>query len=116
MDAIGDKYMFSLRLRRLMTTSKSPQDESRRPKPRKRLTLRHQRTPKDLEKGDDADGSFQTQAQTQTQTTPPASVEVNDNLALYMQVKDTVNYFSTDQTQEGTLYLELLCGIWVLTD
>ncbi|KAI6087872.1 hypothetical protein F4821DRAFT_235398 [Hypoxylon rubiginosum] len=101
MDAIGDKYMFSLRLRRLMTTSKSPQDESRRPKPRKRLTLRHQRTPKDLEKGDDADGSFQTQAQTQTQTTPPASVEVNDNLALYMQVKDTVNYFSTDQTQEA---------------
>ncbi|XXG99066.1 hypothetical protein Hte_005400 [Hypoxylon texense] len=93
MDAIGDRYGFSPRLLRLMTTSKSPQDEARRHRERKRLTMRHQRTLKDLEKGDVVNDSFQMK--------PPVSAEINDNLALYLQVKDTVNYFSTDQTQKG---------------
>ncbi|KAI1770904.1 hypothetical protein F4818DRAFT_431439 [Hypoxylon cercidicola] len=93
MDAISNRYKFSPRLLRLMTTSKSPHDEARRHKERRRLIMRHQQTPKDLEKGDGANGSFQMK--------PLASADVNDNLALYLQVKDTVNYFSTDQTQKA---------------
>ncbi|KAI0154496.1 hypothetical protein GGR52DRAFT_549916 [Hypoxylon sp. FL1284] len=93
MNAIGDRYGFSLRLLRLMTTSKSRHDEARRHRERKRLSIRHLRNPKDLEKGDISITSFQPK--------PPASPEMNDNLALYLQVKDTVNYFSTDQTQKA---------------
>ncbi|KAL7628150.1 hypothetical protein AAE478_002348 [Parahypoxylon ruwenzoriense] len=50
----------------------------------------------DLEKGHGTNGNFSMQPIAKT---PPA--EPNDNLALYLQVKDTVNYFSTDQTRRA---------------
>ncbi|KAI1459394.1 hypothetical protein F4805DRAFT_79701 [Annulohypoxylon moriforme] len=94
MASIGRKYSFSPRLLGLMTTPRSQQDEARRHNHRKRkIALRHhQRSNRDLEKGDAINGSF---------PKPSASAEVNDNLSLYLQVKDTVNYFSTDQTQKA---------------
>ncbi|KAI1400337.1 hypothetical protein F4819DRAFT_461672 [Hypoxylon fuscum] len=94
MNAIGNEYGFSPRLLGLMTTPKSQQDEARRHKERRTRASRHQRTPKDLEKGDVMNGSF-------SMKTLSAPIEHNDNLALYLQVKDTVNYFSTDQTQKA---------------
>lgn len=97
MNAIGNEYGFSPRLLGLMTTPKSQQDEARRHKERRTRASRHQRTPKDLEKGDVMNGSF-------SMKTLSAPIEHNDNLALYLQVKDTVNYFSTDQTQKGALF------------
>ncbi|XDG10454.1 hypothetical protein ABKA04_010069 [Annulohypoxylon sp. FPYF3050] len=92
MNSIGKKYGFSPRLLGLMTTPRTQQDEARRHSHRRKLALRHhQRSNRDLEKGDAVNGSF---------PKPPAS-EINDSIALYLQVKDTVNYFSTDQTQKA---------------
>ncbi|KAI1373624.1 hypothetical protein F4677DRAFT_428660 [Hypoxylon crocopeplum] len=93
MTPIGDIYDFSPRLLGLMTTSRSQQDAVRRHKDRRRAIFRHPRAPKDPEKGDVMNGNFSKKNL--------GSVEVNDNLALYLQVKDTVNYFSTDQTQKA---------------
>ncbi|KAI1387074.1 uncharacterized protein F4822DRAFT_412020 [Hypoxylon trugodes] len=92
MTSIVNRYGFSLRLLSLMTTPRPHQDETRRYKERKRAILRHQRLPIDPEKGD-ATNNFTAK--------PVPSTEANDNLALYLQVKDTVNYSSTDQTQKA---------------
>ncbi|KAI2466387.1 hypothetical protein F4781DRAFT_405962 [Annulohypoxylon bovei var. microspora] len=93
MASIGKKYGFSPRLLGLMATPRSQQDEARRHNHRRKISLRHhQRSNRDLEKGDTINGSF---------PKPVPSAEVNDNVALYLQVKDTVNYFSTDQTQKA---------------
>ncbi|KAI1137032.1 hypothetical protein F5Y05DRAFT_389943 [Hypoxylon sp. FL0543] len=93
MKAIGGIYGFSPRLLGLMTTRRSPQDEARRHRDRKRATSRHNRSFRDLEKGDGPNGNFPMK--------PLNSTEMNDSIALYLQVKDTVNYFSTDQTQKA---------------
>ncbi|OTA52831.1 hypothetical protein K449DRAFT_390679 [Hypoxylon sp. EC38] len=93
MKAIGDKYGFSPRLFSLITTRRSPQDEARRHKDRRRAVSRHNRSLRDLEKGDGLNGNFPMK--------PVGSAEMNDSIALYLQVKDTVNYFSTDQTQKA---------------
>ncbi|KAI1104169.1 hypothetical protein F4804DRAFT_308010 [Jackrogersella minutella] len=94
MTAIGYKYGFSPRSLGLMTTLRSPQDEARRHRDRRRATSHHrQRSHRDLEKGGGINGSFPMK--------PIAPAEVNDSVALYLQVKDTVNYFSTDQTQKA---------------
>ncbi|KAI0838975.1 hypothetical protein F5Y06DRAFT_36588 [Hypoxylon sp. FL0890] len=93
MKAIGSKYGFSPRLLGLMTTRRTPQDEARRHRDRKRVTSRHDRSFRDLEKGDGLNGNFPMK--------PLGSTEMNDSIALYLQVKDTVNYFSTDQTQKA---------------
>ncbi|KAI1214058.1 uncharacterized protein F4807DRAFT_406495 [Annulohypoxylon truncatum] len=93
MGSIGKKYGFSPRLLGLMSTPRSQQDEARRHNHRRRISFRHhQRSNRDLEKGDVINGSF---------PKPLASAEINDSIALYLQVKDTVNYFSTDQTQKA---------------
>ncbi|KAI0882717.1 uncharacterized protein GGS22DRAFT_168565 [Annulohypoxylon maeteangense] len=93
MTSIGEKYGFSPRLLGLMTTPRSQPEGTRRHNHRRKIALRHhQRSNNDLEKGEATNGSF---------SKPQASAEVNDSIALYLQVKDTVNYFSTDQTQKA---------------
>ncbi|KAI8957465.1 hypothetical protein F5Y11DRAFT_339650 [Daldinia sp. FL1419] len=93
MKAISDRYEFSPRLLGLMITPRTQQNEVRRHKDRKRATFRHSRLVRDIEKGESVNGDFA--------VNPLAPPELNDNLALYLQVKDTVNYFSTDQTQKA---------------
>ncbi|KAI1410767.1 hypothetical protein F5Y13DRAFT_166759 [Hypoxylon sp. FL1857] len=93
MKAIGSKYGFSPRLLGLMTTGRPQQDDARSHRDRRRAVSRHNRSHRDLEKGEGPNGNFLMK--------PIDSTEMNDSIALYMQVKDTVNYFSTDQTQKA---------------
>ncbi|KAI1650530.1 uncharacterized protein F4817DRAFT_263654 [Daldinia loculata] len=97
MKAISDRYEFSRRLLGLMTTPRTQRDEIRRHKHRRRVTIAHLREPRDVEKGESIYGDFPVNPA----MNPPAPAELNDNIALYLQVKDTVNYFSTDQTPKA---------------
>ncbi|KAF3059268.1 hypothetical protein GL218_05087 [Daldinia childiae] len=99
MKAISDRYEFSPRLLGLMTTPRTQRDEIRRHKHRRRVTIAHLRGPRDVEKGESVYGDFPVNPP----TNPSAPAELNDNIALYLQVKDTVNYFSTDQTPKDTV-------------
>lgn len=93
MVAISEKYGFSPRLLGLMMTAKTHQEDVRRRRHRMRDLLHHHPARNDPERGEVMNGN--------SAMKPVASAEVNDNIALYLQVKDTVNYFSTDQTQKG---------------
>ncbi|OTB01525.1 hypothetical protein M426DRAFT_323410 [Hypoxylon sp. CI-4A] len=92
MKAISDKYEFSRRLYALMIAPRF-QQEPPKPKEEKRPKSRHQQTSYDPEKALNINGSLSMKHQIAT--------KIDDNLALYQQVKDTVNYFSTDQTQKA---------------
>lgn len=104
MDAIGNKYGFSNRLLNLMTMPRPQQEEVQPHKERRRF--RHNRPPRDLEKGDGMNGNH---------STKDSPIAESDELALYSRVKDTVNYFSTDQTQKGGLYLGWQLRFSILT-
>ncbi|KAI0599359.1 hypothetical protein F4775DRAFT_591476 [Biscogniauxia sp. FL1348] len=103
--AIGDKYDFSERLVGLMMTiSKPPPQEDRKRKDRVGgVHLRHRRSAKDLEKGNGDDGSIAMRTVSNT----PVAIEDSklamddDSMSLYLQVKNTVNYFSTDHTRKA---------------
>ncbi|KAI5865016.1 hypothetical protein GGS23DRAFT_557275 [Durotheca rogersii] len=94
--AIGDRYGFSPRLLGLMTASRPQQDDTRRQRDRRRpISLRRGHRDPEKGRGDGTNGTFPL-----GRVSRPG-LELNDNLALYLQVKDTVNYFSTDQTRKA---------------
>ncbi|KAI1492650.1 hypothetical protein F5X96DRAFT_625501 [Biscogniauxia mediterranea] len=103
--AIGDKYDFSERLVGLMmTVTKPPPHEDRKRKDwLAGVHLRHHRSAKDLEKGNGGDGSIAMRTVSNT----PVAIEDSklalddDSMSLYLQVKNTVNYFSTDHTRKA---------------
>ncbi|KAI1807669.1 hypothetical protein F4811DRAFT_505539 [Daldinia bambusicola] len=93
MKAINDRYEFSPRLLGLMMTPRTQREEIRQHKRRRRATIPHLRTARDLEKGESINGDLP--------INPLTPAELSDSIALYLQVKDTVNYFSTDQTPKA---------------
>ncbi|KAK6958083.1 hypothetical protein Daesc_000876 [Daldinia eschscholtzii] len=95
MEAISDRYEFSPRLLGLMVTPRTQREDIRRHKHRRKVTIPHLRTARDLEKGESINDDFP--------VNPLTPAEQNDSIALYLQVKDTVNYFSTDQTPNDTV-------------
>ncbi|KAI1499677.1 hypothetical protein F5X99DRAFT_272086 [Biscogniauxia marginata] len=99
--AVGDKYDFSERLVGLMMTSTKPQHEER--KRNRTGHLRHRRSAKDLEKGDGEDSNIplETIPNTPTTAADPQPAVDDDSMNLYLQVKNTVNYFSTDHTRKA---------------
>ncbi|TGJ88154.1 hypothetical protein E0Z10_g513 [Xylaria hypoxylon] len=113
MKAIGDHYEFSERLVRLMYLSAQLQSPNapRRARGRHGLTKRFQRHEdrhEDVELGavgNPANGDFQLDSPVAPQF-QKESIELmgeldDDSMELYLQVKNTVNYFSTDQTQKA---------------
>jgi hypothetical protein len=82
----------------------------RRARDRPGFGVRHRHRPFDVEAGDGGNGlnggtngySLELQSTPQLQKDEANPVELDDDsIDLYLQVKDTVNYFSTDQTQKG---------------
>ncbi|KAI0542912.1 hypothetical protein GGR58DRAFT_450011 [Xylaria digitata] len=117
MEAIGNHYEFSERLVRLMYLSAQLQSPTtrRRNKGGHSLTRhfrRHDHENEDVELGaanNPANGDFHLESPLSAQF-QKGSTEVigelmgeldDDSMELYLQVKNTVNYFSTDQTQKA---------------
>ncbi|KAI0421015.1 hypothetical protein F5X98DRAFT_289200 [Xylaria grammica] len=109
METIGNHYEFSERLVRLMYLSAQLQsrDTPRRARGKHSLT-KHFRRHEDIELGavgDDANGDLPLESPMSPQF-QKASIELigeldDDSMELYLQVKNTVNYFSTDQTKKA---------------
>ncbi|KAI1130468.1 hypothetical protein F5Y10DRAFT_119492 [Nemania abortiva] len=109
MEVIGNHYEFSERLIRLMCLPAQLQSQ---PQPRRHrgalaLALRHSRRHGDVESGHlgtvtNNDIPLESHSSIQL---PKDEIELDevddDNMELYLQVKNTVNYFSTDQTQKA---------------
>jgi hypothetical protein len=111
--AIGKHYDFSERLVRLMclTARRQQPDSPSRPRDRAGLTVRHRRRHLDVEAGaggNGMNGSFNLESVTSVQLDKDDADLMNlvddDSMELYLQVQNTVNYFSTDQTQKGELF------------
>ncbi|KAI0012931.1 hypothetical protein F4779DRAFT_614091 [Xylariaceae sp. FL0662B] len=101
MKPIARRYDFSKRLAGLMTLSISPpQVDQDHPRKSKNFLDRHHGSPKDLEKGGHVNGDVSPTTTAKKEAPKIASFE-DDNLQLYLQLKDTVNYFSTDQTRRA---------------
>ncbi|KAI8629238.1 hypothetical protein F5Y19DRAFT_94509 [Xylariaceae sp. FL1651] len=107
--AIGNHYDFSERLVRIMSlpVQRRQTAASRRNKDKPGHVARHRHRPHDVEIGgsrNGINGSFPLEShstgQFQKDDNGLMSVD-DDSMALYLQVKDTVNYFSTDQTQKA---------------
>ncbi|KAI1180493.1 hypothetical protein F4777DRAFT_249811 [Nemania sp. FL0916] len=110
--AIGSHYGFSERLILLMYMSAQLSPKSKaRARDRYGISRRFRRHT-DVESGGvskDANGSYALESVSGSPL-PKTSIQItddmeDDNMALYLQVKDTVNYFSTDQTQKGAHWL-----------
>ncbi|KAI1115246.1 hypothetical protein F5Y14DRAFT_450334 [Nemania sp. NC0429] len=112
-EAIGNHYEFSERLVRLMYLSAQLQP----PSPHHRVKERHSFAMHslrhvDVESGRPGNGaanSFPLESHSSVQL-PKDGIDLmeeldDDTMDLYLQVKNTVNYFSTDQTQKGAHWL-----------
>ena len=107
--AIGNHYEFSERLIRLMALSTQGQSASSRRRTRDRhVFTKHFHRHGDVELGTVGHGANNNYAQeshstVQLQKSDSELLEDvdDDSMELYLQVKNTVNYFSTDQTQKG---------------
>ncbi|KAI1079455.1 hypothetical protein F5B20DRAFT_165399 [Whalleya microplaca] len=101
MKPIVAKYDFSKRLSGLMilpgTTPRVDKDHIHRSK---NSVDTHRDSPVDLEKGDEANGDTSLKSTRIKELSNLANFD-NDSLQLYLQLKDTVNYFSTDQTRSA---------------
>ncbi|KAI0489518.1 hypothetical protein F4859DRAFT_154353 [Xylaria cf. heliscus] len=107
--AIGNRYEFSERLVRLMylSTQRQATNSSRRTRDRHGFT-RHFHRHGDVELGDvghstNSNYPMESHSSVQLQKGDNESMENvdDDSMELYLQVKNTVNYFSTDQTQKA---------------
>ncbi|KAI0391168.1 hypothetical protein F5Y17DRAFT_441748 [Xylariaceae sp. FL0594] len=103
-EVIGNHYEFSERLVRLvyMSAQKRQRDAPRRTRER-----RHRRRPLDVEAGaggEDQSDQYHLESHSSTDLRK-AGDEVmdmdDDNMELFMQVQNTANYFSTDQTKKA---------------
>ncbi|KAJ8125665.1 hypothetical protein O1611_g7974 [Lasiodiplodia mahajangana] len=110
MSAIGNHYEFSERLIRLMCLPAHPQSQHQ---PRRHRGLGHAlarvRRHGDLEAGRLGVANNDIPLESRSTVLLPKEEESeneledldDDNMELYLQVKNTVNYFSTDQTQKA---------------
>ncbi|KAI0443131.1 hypothetical protein F4803DRAFT_516336 [Xylaria telfairii] len=106
--AIGNHYEFSERLVRLMCLAQPQTTNSQRQaRDRHRLT-RHFHRHGDVELGNighSANGSYPMASHSSIQLQKDDNESLDDvdddSMELYLQVKNTVNYFSTDQTQKA---------------
>lgn len=107
--AIGNHYEFSERLVRLMCLSTQPQAANSRRRAKDRHGLaKHFHRHGDVELGNVGHGAnssypMVSHSSVQLQKDDNESMDDvdDDSMELYLQVKNTVNYFSTDQTQKG---------------
>jgi hypothetical protein len=103
--AIGNQYEFSERLIRLiyMSDQKRQRDAPRRTKERW-----HRRRPLDVEvglEGHAANGQYPLESRSSADLNKGGDELMDmddDNMELFLQVQNTVNYFSTDQTAKGS--------------
>lgn len=109
MEAIGNHYEFSERLVRLMYLSAQLQPPNSHHRVKERHSFaKHSLRHVDVESGrvgNGASSSYPLESQSTVQL-PKDGIELmedmdDDTMDLYLQVKNTVNYFSTDQTQKG---------------
>ncbi|KAI1365061.1 hypothetical protein F5Y08DRAFT_194530 [Xylaria arbuscula] len=105
MEAIGNHYEFSERLVRLMYMSAGLQSLTPPRKVKERPLLKHFHRHTDVELGVIRNGRSPLESPMSAQF-QKGSLELmgaldDDSMELYMQVKNTVNYFSTDQTQKA---------------
>ncbi|KAI0025346.1 hypothetical protein F4780DRAFT_774817 [Xylariomycetidae sp. FL0641] len=101
--AIGSKYEFSDRLIQLMLFVKQGAKEATT-KDKSSQGLRHRRPKQDPEKGDDVVVDAPTPASESTTAAPPGMIkfdELDPDIKLYLQLKNTVSYFSTDLTKKA---------------
>ncbi|KAI0508545.1 hypothetical protein F5B22DRAFT_659147 [Xylaria bambusicola] len=105
--AIGNHYEFSERLVRLMYMSAQLQPPTHPRKAKERPILKHFHRHTDVELGAVGNGinniplDSPMSAQFQKGSIELMGALDDDSMELYMQVKNTVNYFSTDQTQRA---------------
>ncbi|KAI3331794.1 hypothetical protein HD806DRAFT_478301 [Xylariaceae sp. AK1471] len=108
--AIGKFYDFSERLVRLMylAARKRQPDAPHRAKDRLSLAARYRRRHLDVETGDGGNGmngnfplESRTSAQLDADDVDAMNFVDDDSMELYLQVQNTVNYFSTDRTQKA---------------
>ncbi|KAH8157962.1 hypothetical protein CIB48_g10284 [Xylaria polymorpha] len=107
--AIGNHYEFSERLVRLMCLSTQPQAANSRRRAKDRHGLaKHFHRHGDVELGNVGHGAnssypMVSHSSVQLQKDDNESMDDvdDDSMELYLQVKNTVNYFSTDQTQKA---------------
>lgn len=109
--AIGNHYEFSERLIRLVCLSAQlqPPNSPRRNKRRGLIKPFHRH--EDVELGDLGNSPTSAHPSESQSTVHIPKDEINsiadvddDSMELYLQVKNTVNYFSTDQTPKGAFY------------
>lgn len=107
--AIGNHYEFSERLIRLIYLSAQlqPPNSPRRNRPRRGL-IKHIHRHEDIELGDVGNSPTSAHPLESQSTVHIPKDDINsiadlddDSMELYLQVKNTVNYFSTDQTPKA---------------
>ncbi|CAJ2513303.1 Uu.00g014220.m01.CDS01 [Anthostomella pinea] len=106
--AIGNQYDFSERLIRLMALAlpKAHTAEARRRKDRTGHVSKHRHPQKDLETGNSLNGNIPLDSIPSLRVSKEAmNLELmdDDGMELFLQVKNTVNYFSTDQTRKAMI-------------
>ncbi|KAK5633194.1 hypothetical protein RRF57_008908 [Xylaria bambusicola] len=113
-EVIGNHYEFSERLVRLIYLSAQLHPPTHPRKAREIPILKHFHRHTDVELGVIGNGANNSpldspmSAQFQKGSIELMGALDDDSMELYMQVKNTVNYFSTDQTQKGVCVLLIL--------
>ncbi|KAI1265645.1 hypothetical protein F5Y18DRAFT_42029 [Xylariaceae sp. FL1019] len=102
---IGNHYGFSERLVRLMSLpAQAPHDSTTRRKDKATSAIKQRQRPMDVEAGASSsvsNGDLPLESLPSLQGLTGSAEVDDDGMLLYLQVKNTVNYFSTDQTQKA---------------